>query len=98
MTREWMTLSEAAAWAQERFAKAGRSLSRKTVSRWALKGKIRAKLEGKRWYVQSPSLVAFVEEQLGGDPSPSFSSSEAVRRAFQERNARFLEDLRRGID
>lgn len=97
MTREWITLSEAARWAQERFAQAGRSLSRKTVSRWALEGKIRAKREDKRWYIHLQSLILFVDGLLEGS-RPSFSSPDPVRRAFQERNAQFLKDLNRGID
>ena len=64
MTREWVTLSEAAEWAQQRFESAGRSLSRKTVSRWALDGKVRAVQQGKRWFVQPASLASFVTDQL----------------------------------
>jgi len=73
MTREWVTLSEAAEWARERFESAGRTLSRKTVSRWALDGKVRAIQQGKRWFVQPQSLMAFVASQLqsaSDDTSP----------------------------
>jgi hypothetical protein len=81
MTREWVTLSEAAEWAQKRFESAGRSLSRKTVSRWALDGKVRAVQQGKRWFVQPASLVSFVTEQLNDEsdvPAPVVESDSVT--------------------
>lgn len=131
MTREWVTLSEAAEWAQQRFESFGRSLSRKTVSRWALDGKVRAVQQGKRWFVQPASLMSFVKDQLSaadtdavsvvidnddarvestpvivapsreasaGSTNADDSGIEQIRATTQQRNARFLRDLKDGID
>ena len=65
MEPNWITLTEAAERIQKLYASSGRSVSRKTVSRWAASGKIEAKREGRYWRVNAESLCAAAAETLG---------------------------------
>jgi hypothetical protein len=112
MAEEWLSLTEAANRVQGEYARAGRRISRKTVSRWATAGLVRAERRGARWFVQADSLREFVAEQLAGrarrprlaPPRPRLASAPreetldelCARIACQER--RFLHELRAGID
>ena len=110
MSTHWMPLSDAAKVAQEIFQHAGRSVSRKTVSRWARDGKVQAEQRSDRWYVEADSLRYHVHS-LVGHMSPPASRSTAhvdrqesadrlrhVRAYVQYANAQFLSDLQRGVD
>ena len=65
MEPNWITLTEAAERIQALYASSGRSVSRKTISRWAVSGKIEAKREGRYWKVNAESLCAAAAEALG---------------------------------
>ncbi len=65
MEPDWITLTEAAERIQALYASSGRSVSRKTISRWAASGKIEAKREGRYWKVNAESLRAAAAETLG---------------------------------
>ena len=114
MTAEegWVSLSEAHAWALERYAASGRTISRKTVSRWASSGKIEAKREGRFWRARLESLREAVHKELGNaadivvekvvasaDAAESVGGrEERLRRFIERRSALFRRDLEAGID
>ena len=101
MESNWITLTEAAERMQELYASSGRSVSRKTVSRWAASGKIEAKREGRYWKVNAESLCAAAAETLGEmdvEAEPAEDAVGALRRFIQRRNALFLRDLEDGVD
>ena len=107
MTARWLSLTEAAKWVQAEFERAGKTISRKTVSRWARDGRVRAEQREQRWYVDASSLEAHVRRLLadGSTTPPPATDSEddakrfrALRDFVRARNRRFLRDLEKGID
>ena len=109
MEPNWITLTEAAERIQALYASSGRSVSRKTISRWAVSGKIEAKREGRYWKVNAESLCAAAAEALGEvedapmeeapvEEKPPEDAVDALRRLIQRRNALFLRDLEDGVD
>lgn len=108
MTGEWWSLSDAATWVQQEFARAHRTVSRKTVSRWAHERKVRAELRGSRWYIHVASLKEHVTLLLRLPNRETVSTAMPeepqtqylleLRRFAEQRNAGFLRELERGVD
>ena len=73
----WITLTEAAERIQALYASSGKSVSRKTISRWAASGKIEAKREGWYWKVNAESLRAAAAETLGEVDAASVEETPA---------------------
>ena len=107
MSTNWLTLSEAARHVQAAYAREGKTISRKTISRWAISGLINAERRGSRWRVDRDSLATYLAGQL-----TKMSDDEAakpvhlVEQARLDRlsskvargNADFLRNLSVGID
>ncbi len=110
MSSNWMPLTDAAEFAQTLYRDAGKSISRKTVSRWARDGKVQAEQRESRWYVETTSLRERVEALVGHALRPPAaprrmrarvdrpSRGQDLRAILAERNASFLRDLNAGID
>ena len=107
MSTTWLTLSEAARHVQNAYAREGKSISRKTVSRWASSGAVVAERSGSRWRVDRDSLADYVAGQLAR--MSEGEAAEAPRLLEQARldrlsqqvargNADFLRNLNAGID
>ncbi|MBM3216104.1 helix-turn-helix domain-containing protein [Candidatus Poribacteria bacterium] len=101
MSDVWLALSEAASLVQEQFAREGRTISRKTVSRWASDGKVSAARRGSRWFIERESLLKYLGELLAGSVDVTPAQPEPANRLREQiarRNAQFLRDLEAGID
>jgi len=103
----WLTLSEAARHVQDAYAREDKSISRKTVSRWAINGVVNAERHGSRWRIDRDSLAEHVSAQLAkmsedaAAKGPHLIEQARLDRLSQEvarRNADFLRNLNAGID
>ncbi|MDA1191238.1 MAG: helix-turn-helix domain-containing protein [Candidatus Poribacteria bacterium] len=109
MTSRWLSLTEAAKVAQTEFERAGKTVSRKTVSRWARDGKVNAERRDERWYVDPDSLRQYVDYELtvadatsnepcDDDVSDEPEHVEALRVFLRRRRNAFLNELENGVD
>ncbi|MAF10314.1 hypothetical protein CMK11_07675 [Candidatus Poribacteria bacterium] len=107
MSTTWLTLSEAARHVQSAYAREGRSISRKTVSRWAISGLVAAERNGSRWRVDRDSLAAHIaaqlskmsaEEEAKGPHLIEQARLDRLSRAVARRNADFMRNLAAGVD
>jgi hypothetical protein len=103
----WLTLSEAARHVQSAYAREGKSISRKTVSRWAISGLVSAERNGSRWRVDRDSLAAHIaaqlsklsaEEEAKGPHLIEQARLDRLSRAVARRNADFMRNLAAGVD
>jgi len=103
----WLTLSEAARHVQAAYAREGKTISRKTISRWAISGLVSAERHGSRWRVDRDSLATHLAGQLTkmseeeADKAPHLVEQarlDRLARKVARGNADFLRNLRAGID
>lgn len=107
MSTTWLTLSEAARHVQDAYAREGKTISRKTVSRWAINGVINAERRGSRWLIDRDSLAEHVagqlsrmsaEEEAKGPHLIEQARLDRLSQQVARRNADFLRNLNAGID
>ena len=107
MSTTWLTLSEAARHVQAAYAREGKTISRKTISRWAISGLVNAERQGSRWRVDRDSLASHLtgqltrisdEEAAKGPHLVEQARLDRLARKVAGGNADFLRNLSAGID